>query len=1699
MHRLTLVAWVGAISLLGGTLSYLGAQTTPSTGNSASQMDSRLLRPRSALQTGIELYMKADYEQAESFLRTAEQGKQQLTPTEQARLDDYLTKNLEALKGRMEAQENLQTVEQLLKEGHSQEAEPYIKSLRTNKFLTAVERQRVNGFSEQAKKTAPINRPMAPVAEKTVQAAPPAAAVPAKDADTLFAEARKAFDAKNYDVAENLAHDADKAGYKAGMLPWSDSPAKLIKEIHAARAKVVGSDNKVVAVDANDKKATGARDLLKQAHVAVQAGDLVTAKKLVKDAEDQKANIPWYEPHTVDKVKNEIARAEQVAAPTGIQQASATVPAATPSAATKTTVAAPVTEQTSSPTEARMLVKEARRLYEEQKLDEAEDKAKRARLVTVKWGLFEDNPDKVLADVIKAKESHNGEKASALLSEARKKMEQNQFDEAEKLTYQAEALRPTYPIWYRGERHDRLRAEIAVKKKGFVKPELPPLLDTVVKKDEKKATITPVEASTPMPSVATNAGPMRPTLPPPPAADTGKSMASTAGTNAGPTRPTMPPSAAQPTQLPAKPTNVNPPVTVADARPSMPTPPPASPYAAPQRPTMPPPEMPAADPRHQEALKLLAEARADLNKGDYRPALDLAAKVKTMGFVPAQGEESPEAIVQAVLLAQRKAAANEAAVATDAAKNRATQCLAAARLLQREGRLLEAMQAVHDARNCHATFAANDETPDVVLADLKVAAQKQCDTYLAAAQTLADAMAYDKSKQYLSYVKQLGTTYQLDVTVVDQKFTQVAQMSKTKPEATVTSVAATATEGDQLVEQVRVEMERGDLVKARKLAESLYVGAYGMKAQARDLLAKIDDAEYQQSVKRSQTLYDQGVRAFNRKDYAVAASYFQGIDLRLLDERKRSHAQEIMNSRELQPSTIVQASKVDDDDAKAPGKATASDQPHKVDDKAGLLAEVQQRQAIEYQRLREQQLQAQREANRLSKQGDMNAAIQVVESALSAIKSSNLDADQMSPMQRQLQERLRQYNVQKEQMAYAELQKNKMDANSQVASQKYKFEEKKKEMVADYMRQYNAFMRDGKYKEAAAVAMKAKEVDPDDPVADAAIYKAEVTKSLNRETENLAGRNSGVAQSMQDLVASATPTVTNGHEVDYPKDWEGKTRTRRGRTSLRAKPETPDDVEMRKKLDKYISVDFKNKPLSEVLDEFRAMTNVNLSLDTANINLDGIGLESPITEQLPNAKASTVLSLILGKARLTYVINDGVVVVTTPLGKRGKEVRVVYPVADLVTPREVAGGNAANKLLAQPTSGLFGDVATAPSMAWTVQSPGGGDGYVPGGPQPGKTPRQAGQSTQDLLMRLIIDTIEPGSWDNLGGSGHVDYYPLGMSLVVNQTPDIQEQVNQLLERLRELQDVQVTVECRFITLTENFYERIGVDFDLNINTNQTKFGRQVVTGAFAPQDQPNAPSHINAVVGMTPSGNFTTDLDVPIRNTSFELSQLPTGFGGFPGQASGNGGIDMGIAFLSSIETFLFIEAAQGDIRNNVLTAPKLTLFNGQQANINSSVTELFVLNVNAIRDPLTGLVTFVPQTTPLPSSIDLTLTAVVSADRRYVKLNLVPFITRVVDSGKTFSPVAGVTLQQPSFESLSVSTSVSVPDGGTILIGGLKRMTEQRREFGPPILSKIPYVNRLFRNQSFGREANNIIIMVTPRIIIAEEEEERLGSTFAF
>ena len=61
------------------------------------------------------------------------------------------------------------------------------------------------------------------------------------------------------------------------------------------------------------------------------------------------------------------------------------------------------------------------------------------------------------------------------------------------------------------------------------------------------------------------------------------------------------------------------------------------------------------------------------------------------------------------------------------------------------------------------------------------------------------------------------------------------------------------------------------------------------------------------------------------------------------------------------------------------------------------------------------------------------------------------------------------------------------------------------------------------------------------------------------------------------------------------------------------------------------------------------------------------------------------------------------------------------------------------------------------------------------------------------------------------------------------------------------------------------------------------------------------------------------------------------------------------------------------------------------------------------------------------------------------------------------------------------------------MLIGGLYKNTKFNAENGVPFLSDLPVVGRMFRWNVVDNEKSNLAILISPRIILFNEEEEKL------
>src|SRR5437016_12359054 len=74
--------------------------------------------------------------------------------------------------------------------------------------------------------------------------------------------------------------------------------------------------------------------------------------------------------------------------------------------------------------------------------------------------------------------------------------------------------------------------------------------------------------------------------------------------------------------------------------------------------------------------------------------------------------------------------------------------------------------------------------------------------------------------------------------------------------------------------------------------------------------------------------------------------------------------------------------------------------------------------------------------------------------------------------------------------------------------------------------------------------------------------------------------------------------------------------------------------------------------------------------------------------------------------------------------------------------------------------------------------------------------------------------------------------------------------------------------------------------------------------------------------------------------------------------------------------------------------------------------------------------------------------------------------------------------INQPIFSTRKVTTSVTVYDGATVVLGGLMREDVQKTEDRTPIIGDIPIVGRLFRTNVDQHIKRNLVIFVTAHFV---------------
>ena len=426
------------------------------------------------------------------------------------------------------------------------------------------------------------------------------------------------------------------------------------------------------------------------------------------------------------------------------------------------------------------------------------------------------------------------------------------------------------------------------------------------------------------------------------------------------------------------------------------------------------------------------------------------------------------------------------------------------------------------------------------------------------------------------------------------------------------------------------------------------------------------------------------------------------------------------------------------------------------------------------------------------------------------------------------------------------------------------------------------------------------------------------------------------------------------------------------------------------------------------------------------------------------------------------------------------------------------------------------------------------------------------EELSDLITKYITSPTGAWEWDD-DGQHEID--ALNNNFIIKQTPGVHREITSLLAKLREVRALQFNVESRFLQISTDWFEQIGFDLDLYFNTNDgffdavhdydenaqlsdffapgsAQFNGPLIYGGFEDDGNGNmVPSFpaTNVATGhmvgiLQPDGTIAYQMNAdgrvfglggPAGNGLSPLGivqghdQLIKTIGNFSSFGktivNSNPALGFGLQFLDDVQVDLMIEATQADQRNTILTAPRLTLHNGQRAWIQVTRRIAYVASLNLNSN--SGAIGYQPVIEDAPAGFSFEIHGVISADRRYVTMEVDFVITEVefnatadfeaAAAGGSDGGGSAVTIKSsvdlPTSLDHRIRTTVSVPDKGTALLGGQRTVREYETEVGVPILSKIPYLNRFFTNRTTSREESTLLILLRPEIIIQQENEEML------
>lgn len=486
----------------------------------------------------------------------------------------------------------------------------------------------------------------------------------------------------------------------------------------------------------------------------------------------------------------------------------------------------------------------------------------------------------------------------------------------------------------------------------------------------------------------------------------------------------------------------------------------------------------------------------------------------------------------------------------------------------------------------------------------------------------------------------------------------------------------------------------------------------------------------------------------------------------------------------------------------------------------------------------------------------------------------------------------------------------------------------------------------------------------------------------------------------------------------------------------------------------------------------------------------------PVRQAVPNAPpVQQVQEGDIGA--LAALSEDSVVIgkIKISADVRTNRIHVITRPINMPFVRKLISEFDANVEFAKPVTRALRYISAAEVLPVIVQAltePGGNQqGGGEGAPANPNAPQQQAQQNQRRTTSSSAGTYDSGT---AGGGGQsfseelstqaVDTTPRAVTIgnakiiadqrantiIVLGNREVVVKVAKILDEM-DVKAPQVALSTVIGELTLNKNEEFGVDW----------FQRYRATGS-------EQHTTVNGETFKTPNDTGLAGIS---RNTNVPIidPRTLTDISALQGVVSGGTSIFLSTGFgLSAL-----VRALDASGKFKVISRPMVFTSNNKKAIIASG---------QEIPVPVSSLSSFVPTTQPGTTPVqNFGTQSSIQYKKVALQLEVVPLINSekevTLDILQKLDNIAGSTKIDgndiPNVATRYIKTTVSAPNGSTIVLGGLITDNNRRGVSGIPLLSKIPVIGGLFRNTSKMKDRQELIILMRPEVALTKLDLYRL------